>query len=377
MTTTAVGTALTVSGDSGSENINLLSEVLTISGGTNLNSSAASNTLTINLDPSISLTSVVTSGIITATSGFSGNINSTGVSTVSFLNSTNIEVTTLSSGKVGIGTTIPTSELQIRKSGESLLEVISDTSSATISVGQTVGVGKSTAVFRFGVSGKTLDIINNDTGNINLFLHSGPSGIGTGRFNWLYGQTNDELMSLTYEGKLGIGKTNPNETFEVVGTSTVTSNAHFGDNVYVKNDIYFKTLKDGIVATNTNVTTGTSNFSTLYLYGGSNVLGIGTNIGGGYKFKIENNNPAYLGNNVAIGTTTVNDPEDTSQSVLKSFGNSYLRSANIGTSVSINSGIVTANNGFTSGIGTAVRIYVFDNRITFVVGAASTSLTLY
>ena len=208
-------------------------------------------------------------------------------------------------------------------------------------------------------------------------MHSGPSGIGTGRFNWLYGQTNDELMSLTYEGKLGIGKTNPNETFEVVGTSTVTSNAHFGDNVYVKNDIYFKTLKDGIVATNTNVTTGTSNFSTLYLYGGSNVLGIGTNIGGGYKFKIENNNPAYLGNNVAIGTTTVNDPADTSQSVLKSFGNSYLRSANIGTSVSINSGIVTANKGFTSGIGTAVVIYVIDNTIQFHVGTAFTSLKLY
>ena len=322
-------------------------------------------------------TNINASGIITATSGFSGNINSTGVSTVSFLNSTNIEVTTLSSGKVGIGTTIPTSELQIRKSGESLLEVISDTSSATISVGQAVGVGKSTAVFRFGVSGKTLDIINNDTGDINLYLHSGSSGIGTGRFNWIYGQTNDELMSLTYEGKLGIGKTNPNETFEVVGTSTVTSNAHFGDNVYVKNDIYFKTLKDGIVATNTNVTTGTSNFSTLYLYGGSNVLGIGTNIAGAYKFKIENNNPAYLGNNVAIGTTTVNDPADTSQSVLKSFGNSYLRSADIGTSVSINSGIVTANKGFTSGIGTAVVIYVIDNTIQFHVGTAFTSLKLY
>ena len=72
--TASVGTALTVAGDSGSENISLLSEVLTISGGTNLTSSAASNTVTVNLDNNISLTSVVASGVITATSGFSGNL---------------------------------------------------------------------------------------------------------------------------------------------------------------------------------------------------------------------------------------------------------------------------------------------------------------
>jgi cytoskeletal protein CcmA (bactofilin family) len=72
--TASVGTALTVAGDSGSENINLLSETLTVAGGTNLTSSAASNTVTINLDPNISLTSVVASGVVTATSGFSGNL---------------------------------------------------------------------------------------------------------------------------------------------------------------------------------------------------------------------------------------------------------------------------------------------------------------
>ncbi|NBU93817.1 MAG: hypothetical protein EBS18_04620, partial [Actinobacteria bacterium] len=100
--TASVGTALTVTGDSGSENINLLNEVLTISGGTNLTSSAASNTVTVNLDDNISLTSVVASGVVTATSGFSGNvtgnvtgnltgnINSSGVSTVTSLNATNI-----------------------------------------------------------------------------------------------------------------------------------------------------------------------------------------------------------------------------------------------------------------------------------------------
>ena len=122
VTTAAVGTALTVTGDSGSENIDLLTESLTISGGTNLTSSAASNSVTVNLDPNISLTSVVASGIITATSGFVGNItgnltgdiNSSGVSTVTSLNATSINasgivtaaqfVTGASGSAIGINT---------------------------------------------------------------------------------------------------------------------------------------------------------------------------------------------------------------------------------------------------------------------------------
>ena len=73
-TTASVGSGLTVAGDSGSEDINLLSETLTISGGTNLTSNAASNAVTVNLDDNITLTSVVASGIVTASSGFVGDV---------------------------------------------------------------------------------------------------------------------------------------------------------------------------------------------------------------------------------------------------------------------------------------------------------------
>jgi hypothetical protein len=85
--TASVGTALTVSGDSGSETIDILSETLTIAGGTNLTSSAASDTVTVNLDSDISLDSVTATGIITATGGFDGDLtgNVTGTaSTASF-----------------------------------------------------------------------------------------------------------------------------------------------------------------------------------------------------------------------------------------------------------------------------------------------------
>jgi len=73
-TTTAVGSGLTVVGDSGSEDINLLSESLTISGGSNLNSNAASNGVTVNLNDDISIVTAAVSGVVTASGGFVGNL---------------------------------------------------------------------------------------------------------------------------------------------------------------------------------------------------------------------------------------------------------------------------------------------------------------
>jgi hypothetical protein len=295
--------------------------------------------------------------------------------------------TALNSGRIGIGTALPTSEFQIRKSSATLLEVLSDTSQARISIGQSVGVGKSTAVLRFGNTSKTFDIINNDTGNINTILHGGPSGVGTGRFAWLYGQDNSEKMSLTYEGKLGLNITNPINTFHVVGTSTITSSSYVGDTLYVKNDIYLNTLRATSVASNTYVTSGISTFSTLYLYGGSNVLGIGTNNAGTYKFKIEDNLDAYLGTKAKLGTQ--NGAETTyfagnlsaDASLLKVFGGLYVRDLYVDTwspsNISV-SGIVTATNGFSSGIGTPVKITTIGNRVYFTVaGVGVTSLQLF
>ena len=74
-TAVVVGSALTVVGDSGSLDINLLSETLTIAGGDNLTSVGFGNTVTVNLNDNISLVNILSLGIITATSGFVGNIS--------------------------------------------------------------------------------------------------------------------------------------------------------------------------------------------------------------------------------------------------------------------------------------------------------------
>jgi hypothetical protein len=183
VSTASVGTALTVTGDSGSENINLLSEALTISGGTNLTSSAASNTVTINLDPNISLTSVVASGVVTATSGFSGNvtgnltgnvtgnINSTGVSTVSFLQATTVNASGIVTASSFSGPV--TGNLTGNVTGN-----INSTGVSTVSFLQATTVNVSAAATIPTLSG-TIATFTNITANGGLNGNINTSGIGT------------------------------------------------------------------------------------------------------------------------------------------------------------------------------------------------------
>jgi hypothetical protein len=274
----------------------------------NITNGTILNTVLPTIDNAKLPANISVSGIITATGGFigsvtgnvTGNVTGTAQSASSLTGTPNINVgvitatrivtdtieviqspigvttiantlnvgtggtgfTATGAGLIGVGTANPTSEIQVRKDGTTTVEVLSNTGEARISIGQSVGVGKSTGLLRFGNTPKTFDIINNDTGNINLYLHAGPSGINTGRFDWVYGQTNTELMSLTYGGFLGIGITNPDETLHVVGTSTVTSNAYFGSNVAIAGNLTAGSITLPSILTNTNLS-NTSGVSTV------------------------------------------------------------------------------------------------------------------
>ena len=294
--------------------------------------------------------------------------------------------------KVGIGTSLPTKDFEFKRQNAAEFAIISNTNSAKL----TVSSGNTSSYFKINPTTYELGIINDYPANVSSYIHAGSAGINTGNFNWIYGQNNNVLMSLTYGGKLGIGKTDPINTFHVVGTSTITSNSYVGNDLYVANDIYFNGLK-GTINTNTNVTSGVSTFSTLYLYGGQNILGIGTNDTGSYKFKIHDGLDAYLGTKSVLGTQNNTDTNyfannlSAEASLLKVFGGLYVRdlytnswsptSLAIGagnTYIAVSSGIVTASKGFSSGIGTAVQITTIGNRVYFtVVGVGSTSLQLF
>ena len=264
----------------------------------------------------------VSAGIITATT-FSGNLtgdvtgdvvgNVTGVATgasaltgtpdiiVGIVTASDLNIgtsgtvfTTLDSGRIGVGTAIPGSEIQVRKPSGSLVEVISDSGESTISIGQSVGVGNSSAYLRYGNPAAELNLVNNDTGSINFIIHDGGAGINTGNFKWFYGQTNNNLMNLTYDGKLGVGIANPTHQLHVVGTSTVTGDGSIGEdlnvggganidgNLTVRQDISCDNLSlTGGIAANINVNTGISTFALMDIQDGLevSVIGIGTQAG--------------------------------------------------------------------------------------------------
>ncbi len=304
---------------------------------TNLNADNITNGTILNaflptIDNSKLPANISVSGIITATGGFigsvtgnvTGNVTGTAQSASSLIGTPNINVgvitatrivtdtieviqspvgvttiantlhvgtggtgfSALSSGRVGVGTALPSSDFQVRKNGTTTLEVLSNTGEARISIGQSVGLGNSSVVLRFGNSQSSFDILNRSTGSFNQYLHAGGSGVGTGNFNWIYGQTNNELMTLTYDGKLGIAKTNPDNTLHVVGTSTVTGNAFFGGNVEIPNTLTVGSGANkavlggsgGVLANvNLNNSSGITTLSQLNVTGVSSVgIGIST-----------------------------------------------------------------------------------------------------
>jgi len=211
-------------------------------------------------------------GIITAQGGFVGNLtgNVIGIATtardltadarinISSVNTSSLisGVSTISTklevnGLVGINTINPQSDLHLIKSGISSIQITSDGVSI-LTLGRSLDQKQNAGGLQFGntiglyeySSSRSLDIINYDLGNLNTYIHLGPSGVGTGSFNWIYGQNpTNPIMSLTYDGKLGVGATQPTSTLHVVGTSTVTNNAFFGQNVSISGNL----VVDGII----------------------------------------------------------------------------------------------------------------------------------
>ena len=325
---------------------------------------------------SLSGTPSITVDDVTAADVSATNLTLSGVSTVtSELNvgAGGTALTSLNTGRLGIGTAVPGSELQIRKASGSLLEVVSDSGQARVSVGQSVGVGNSTGVLRFGTNANTLDLLNNDTGDIRNIIHAGTGAGSTGNFKWVYGQTNAERMTLTYDGKLGINQTIPTNTLHVVGTSTVTGNAWVGGNLNVAGNITGSfTFPSIISGSNLNNTSGITTLSTIRVTD---------------TVDFEDVNFVGLGTQVGVGTdTAAPDPSDGVAFGLTVNNKLNANSITVQNGIDMSAGIMTASNvrstfGFRSGIGTEfikIDYASSTDRIIFsIVGIGSTSLQLF
>lgn len=82
-----------------------------------------------------------------------------------------------------------------------------------------------------------LDIINYDVGNVNYYLHGGSGGslITEGEFQWIYGQRNNVIASLSKDGKFNLpGNFDQDEvTLNVTGLSSFFGDVFFDTDVNV------------------------------------------------------------------------------------------------------------------------------------------------
>jgi len=141
---------------------------------------------------------------------------------------TNLEVdnyafSVLSTGKVGIGTSISTADLQINKSTDTLLEVITSSNTSSVSVGQSVGLGNSSGALQFN-SG-TLKLKNFDLGGVEVELHAGTGSGTTESFKVVH--DDNTRFETTYDGKIGVNRPG----------ATLSRNLEVGGNAYITEDL--------------------------------------------------------------------------------------------------------------------------------------------
>ena len=405
----------------------------------NINSSGISTFSTLKVGIGVT----ISGGIVTATSfsgpligTVTGNLTGTATTASTLPSSATISITSVNSGfsstgiatvtdtlyvtgfpaKIGVGTaTTPEADIEVNKTGISSIRVISNNDIATIGIGRSAEIrtGNTTTFYPYSTR-NSLDIINSNAENVNYYLDYGSAGLGTGNFNWIYGQSpSSPLMSLTYGGNLGLGITNPQSKLYVVGTSYITGITTINNDLRVNNDFYVtgNVTFNGSITGNLGITTlsrlGISTSTILsnsyeFFVGGDPVFGEGVSItkssirasGNIRSATITSTNinntgiitsPSFVGtltgnvtgtattsvksfsltgspniivSSVGIGTTTINNL-DTSFYVV---GNSeFYGNVGIGTSIATSklhvvgdariSGVTTSQNGFTSGIG--------------------------
>ena len=315
----------------------------------------ASTALSLSGSPSITVTNI-SSGIITAVNLVSG-ISSVGVSTVS---------TRLYAESIGVGTNSPASNIHVRRTSTSTLQLTSDSAESTIIIGRSTTLTENNGALRFGnTSGLfpysdaySLDILNYGLGNVNFYLEaSNVSAAGTGSFYWHRKPNFAQLMTLTYGGNLGIGVTLPTNTIHVSGTSTVTSNSYVGNNLYVKNNLTVYndlnvngtfTLSEDISANLSGNVTGnlagniySSGLSTFSQASITTNLGIGT-IASVYAIEIGTAPNKLLINDSAIGINTTTITGGVGLDALRSIA--LFKGVGIGTTTIENSCYVDFSN---------------------------------
>ena len=228
----------------------------------------ASTALTLSGTPDIEVSNII-SGIITGTR-FEGDVIGTATTATDLPSNANIAIDKITVGvstvksTLGVGT-IPSNGnitvgvttsgigadilidrfagINTTDSPAASLRLLSDKEESVITIGSSVSITGNNAQIRYGnrnlgftySTHDSLDFINYGSGNINTYLQTGTVGLNTGSFYWH--DKNDVIMALTYEGNLGIGKTDPTERLNVQGTAFFSGPVTFDDIIIVNSAI--------------------------------------------------------------------------------------------------------------------------------------------
>jgi len=267
----------------------------------NINASSGVSTFT---ELKVGTAITMSAGIITATTfdgdligDVTGNVNVT--SGISTFNELEVGVASITNADVGIGTF---NDLRIDKSSDASLVITSSTNSS-VSIGESVSAGNSSAQLLYSPLTGRLDINNYDVGGVSVNLHEGTGTGTTESFNVNY--NNSTKFEVTYDGKVGINKGNDTleKALEVGGDISVTNNAVIAGILTVTgtagNSV---TLGDGSALPfpsnqNFNITSGISTFADFTV---SNEITVSQDA-------VFNSSAYIFGPKVGIGTT--NDSE--------------------------------------------------------------------
>lgn len=185
-------------------------------------------------------------------------------------------------------------DLRIDKTTAASL-VVTSTTNSSVSIGESVGAGNSSAQFLYTPGTGRLDITNYDVGGVSINLHEGTGTGTTESFNVKYDNT--KQFEVTYDGKVGVnrGGTPLTRNFEVGGDAFISQNAVVSGILTINqggpNEV---TLGDGSALPipdnqNFNTVSGISTFNQLNVINSFSYTGLST---------------VFFGGEVGIGTTS-------------------------------------------------------------------------
>lgn len=255
----------------------------------------------------------------------------------------------VTNGAIGIGTTQPQSTLVLFQQEGTNLEILTETGAATLNLGGDLGIGQSTAELRQEID--RLELSNYSNGDYILYLGRDESIANVnGAFRWLRGDPASEDMTITKDGNIGMGATDPTVKLQVVGDTSLDGTVYIdgtttiNDSVTIAGGLVYNSTSGIATAYNLDIdgdltVNGNAVFtSPVTLPDGSNIYttsGVSTFFGVVITDSLNISSITNFNYNTTSGITTVND-------LVVGGAISFTGSANF--NLDISEGISTFNN---------------------------------